>query len=62
MVTARVHHHTDDAATQPFTVELLVTLPGIDEADAQRIIRDAHQMCCYTRATRGNVEVKTSLN
>lgn len=60
-VTARVQRHTEEGA-RPFTVELSVTLPGIDEDAAQRILRDAHQLCSYTRATHGNVELKTTLN
>lgn len=61
-VTARVRRQTEEGATQPFHVELRVTLPGIDESEAQRILRDAHQMCSYTKATRGNVGLTTTLN
>ena len=60
-VTARVQKPSDENGPA-FIVELSVTLPGIDEDAAQRILREAHQMCCYTRATRGNVELKTTLN
>lgn len=60
-VTARVQRSVEEGG-RAFTVELSVSLPGVDEDEAQRILRDAHQMCSYTKATRGNVEVKTTLN
>lgn len=39
------------------TVELLVSLPALDEADAQRLVEAAHERCPYSRATSGNIEV-----
>lgn len=32
-----------------------VTLPGIDDAAAKKLVHDAHQVCPYSKATRGNV-------
>jgi lipoyl-dependent peroxiredoxin len=44
-------------------VELHVTLPSIDDADeAARLVAAAHQVCPYSNATRGNVEVKLTAN
>jgi lipoyl-dependent peroxiredoxin len=43
------------------TVDLAVGLPGIDRPDAQRLIESAHQVCPYSNATRGNVDVKLAL-
>ncbi|MDT0331853.1 organic hydroperoxide resistance protein [Nocardiopsis lambiniae] len=42
-------------------VELDVTIPGIDQAKAEELVEAAHQMCPYSRATRGNIEVKLSV-
>src|ERR1700750_364604 len=43
--------------------ELDVTLPSIDDADqAVRLVEAAHQVCPYSNATRGNVEVKLTAN
>ena len=42
-------------------VELLVTLPDLDEADAQRLLEAAHERCPYSRATRGNIDVAVRL-
>jgi osmotically inducible protein OsmC len=43
------------------TVDLAVGLPGLDRQDGQRLIDSAHQVCPYSNATRGNVDVKLSL-
>lgn len=44
-------------------VELDVTLPQIsDPEEAKRIVAGAHQVCPYSNATRGNVEVKLTAN
>jgi lipoyl-dependent peroxiredoxin len=40
---------------------LNVTLPGIDRAVAQSIIKAAHQICPYSKATRGNIDVTLNL-
>jgi osmotically inducible protein OsmC len=36
---------------------LNVSLPGVDRAVAQQMVEAAHQICPYSRATRGNIEV-----
>jgi osmotically inducible protein OsmC len=41
--------------------ELRVTLPGMDRTAAQALIAKAHEVCPYSNATRGNIEVKVSL-
>src|ERR1700748_1856555 len=44
-------------------VELNVTLPGIDDrARAAAIVAAAHQVCPYSNATRGNVDVTLTAN
>lgn len=43
------------------TVELEVSLPGMDSQVAQALVADAHQRCPYSNATRGNVEVKLTV-
>ena len=40
-----------------------VTLPQVDDPElAERIVRGAHQVCPYSNATRGNVDVALSVN
>jgi Ohr subfamily peroxiredoxin len=44
-------------------VDLDVTLPGVDDADkAAQIVAAAHEVCPYSNATRGNVEVTLTAN
>ncbi|HMD51283.1 MAG TPA: organic hydroperoxide resistance protein [Solirubrobacteraceae bacterium] len=44
-------------------VGLHVTLPGIsDQATAVELVRAAHQVCPYSNATRGNIEVTLTAN
>ena len=35
----------------------LVNLPGMDHQAAQAIVQAAHQVCPYSNATRGNIDV-----
>lgn len=42
-------------------VELRITLPGIERAQAERIVEAAHIVCPYSNATRGNIDVKLVL-
>jgi Ohr subfamily peroxiredoxin len=39
-------------------VELRISLPGFERAQAQRIVDAAHIVCPYSNATRGNIDVK----
>ena len=38
-------------------VRLEVTLPGMEPAAAQALVDAAHQVCPYSNATRGNIDV-----
>ena len=44
------------------TVTLTVDLPGVDEATAHKLLEQAHQVCPYSNATRGNIEVTLTAN
>lgn len=39
------------------TAELIVRIPGVDAAKAQELAEFAHQLCPYSKATRGNMPV-----
>ena len=41
-------------------VELKVSLPGMDKAAADDLVHAAHQVCPYSNATRGNIDVTLS--
>ncbi|MBM0227862.1 MULTISPECIES: organic hydroperoxide resistance protein [Micromonospora] len=39
------------------TVALVVDLPAVERAAAEQLVEAAHQVCPYSNATRGNIEV-----
>jgi Ohr subfamily peroxiredoxin len=40
---------------------LRISLPGLDPAVARAIVDGAHQLCPYSKATRGNIAVELTL-
>ncbi len=44
------------------TVKLAVSIPGMDQAAAQAVVDKAHQVCPYSNATRGNIDVALTVN
>jgi osmotically inducible protein OsmC len=40
---------------------MVVNLPGMDRAIAQKLVDTAHQVCPYSNATRGNIDVLIEL-
>jgi len=42
-------------------VQMVIRLPGLDRAVAQDLVDTAHQVCPYSNATRGNIEVSLTL-
>ncbi|MEV7045035.1 organic hydroperoxide resistance protein [Amycolatopsis sp. NPDC051061] len=38
-------------------VELTAHLPGLDQATADELVEATHQVCPYSNATRGNIDV-----
>ncbi len=43
-------------------VQMVVNLPGMDRALAQALVDKAHEVCPYSNATRGNIEVSITLS
>jgi lipoyl-dependent peroxiredoxin len=56
-VVAQVSLHKGSAEDFYLSVRLEVSLPRLDDATAQNLIDSAHQVCPYSNAIRGNVEV-----
>ena len=56
-VDTEVDLGTDSDGGYALAARLTISLPGIDQAVAQRIVDGAHQTCPYSRATRGNINV-----
>ncbi|MBG6083834.1 organic hydroperoxide resistance protein [Zhihengliuella flava] len=48
----------DDEGNLQLAVILEVVLPGVEKAKAQDLADKAHQVCPYSRATRGNIDVE----
>lgn len=42
-------------------VKLVVSMPGVDRAVAEKIVERGHFICPYSNATKGNIEVVTEL-
>lgn len=39
-------------------VAMDISMPGLDRADAEKVVEEAHKVCPYSNATRGNIEVE----
>jgi osmotically inducible protein OsmC len=59
-VTCEVTLNVNDGAFS-LAAELKVSLPGADKAKVQALVEDAHTICPYSKATRGNVPVKLTV-
>ena len=57
-VGARVSIGQIDNGGFGLAVELEVTLPNLDHDTAVELTEKAHQVCPYSNATRGNIDVK----
>jgi osmotically inducible protein OsmC len=57
-VGARVSIGQIDGGGFGLAVELEVTLPNVDHETAVALTEKAHQVCPYSNATRGNIDVK----
>jgi organic hydroperoxide reductase OsmC/OhrA len=42
-------------------VRMTIHLPGMDPAQAQQLVDAAHQVCPYSNATRGNIDVTLTI-
>jgi len=60
-ITARVGIGSNDAGGFGIAVELEAELPGLDRATARDLVEAAHQVCPYSNATRGNVDVQLTV-
>ncbi|MET3827544.1 MULTISPECIES: organic hydroperoxide resistance protein [Sphingomonas] len=56
-VTAEVGFGPRSEGGYGITVDLFITLPGVEKADAEKLAHAAHEVCPYSNATRNNVDV-----
>lgn len=57
-IASRVAIGPDDSGAFTLGVAMDITAPGLNQAEAERLVALADQACPYSRAIRGNVEVK----
>jgi Ohr subfamily peroxiredoxin len=52
---------TGKAGAFGIAVAMVVSIPGMDRAAAEALVATAHQVCPYSNATRGNIDVALSV-
>jgi len=57
-VEVHVDFNQEGTASYALSAELHVHIPGIEIEKAQKLVDAAHKGCPYSKATRGNIEVK----
>lgn len=62
LIRSRVSIGTIANGRYSLAVELQVSIPGIEPGVARELVEEAHQVCPYSNATRGNIEVKLSVD
>ncbi|MEW2528588.1 MULTISPECIES: organic hydroperoxide resistance protein [unclassified Streptomyces] len=60
-VTAKVGIGQTESGGFGLEVELVTSIPNVDEATAKSLVEQAHQVCPYSNATRGNIKVELKL-
>jgi osmotically inducible protein OsmC len=61
-IDSKVSLHGGEDRTFNISVELDVRLPSIEDDAAVELVREAHKVCPYSNATRGNIDVKLTAN
>jgi osmotically inducible protein OsmC len=61
-IASSVSLHPNDSRGFDLSVQLDVTLPSVDDAQAVELVRAAHHVCPYSNATRGNIPVTLTAN
>jgi osmotically inducible protein OsmC len=56
-VTAEVGFGPRSEGGYGVTADLIISLPGVENAEAQRLAEAAHEVCPYSNATRNNLDV-----
>ena len=59
-VTVEIGFGKDSEGGFGITGKVIGYLPGLDESAARDLVEQAHQVCPYSKATRGNIEVEIS--
>ena len=59
-VTVQIGFGKDSAGGFGLTGKIVGYLPGLEQGVADDLVHQAHQVCPYSKATRGNVDVDVS--
>jgi Ohr subfamily peroxiredoxin len=59
-VTVEIGFGKDSAGGFGLTGKIIGYLPGLDESAARDLVEQAQQVCPYSKATRGNIDVEVS--
>lgn len=57
-VDVHIHFNKESESSFALSAELHVHIPGVDWDVAQKMADAAHKGCPYSKATRGNIDVK----
>ena len=60
-VAAEVSLNKDDNGFF-LSATLNVSIPSLDSSQAEMLVKEAHKVCPYSKATRGNIEVTLKVN
>jgi lipoyl-dependent peroxiredoxin len=60
-VRALVSLMEDDTGGYHLSVELRGKMPGVDRAQVEKVMQEAHRTCPYSKAMRGEATVKLSV-
>jgi Ohr subfamily peroxiredoxin len=61
-VTAQIGIRRNEAQVFVLSAALDVTMSGVDQAKADTFVKRGHELCPYSNAIRGNVDVKITVN
>ena len=61
-VVARIDLSRNEAGGFALSAALAVTMAGIDQESAERMVQSAHAICPYSNAIRSNVDVTVSVS
>ena len=60
VVSVEVAQGPDSERGYGLAATISVDIPGMDEQQAQELANAAHQLCPYSKATRGNIDVEVT--
>ncbi|WP_416757619.1 organic hydroperoxide resistance protein [Roseateles sp. So40a] len=53
--------HANKPGAFGIAVSMKISVPGMDRAQLEKLVADAHEVCPYSNATRGNIDVTLTI-